>query len=270
MTIQTTSLGASYLVFCRSELKGNVRSTHTQLTEETLAADGSASESWETLRTVKNVDEHKRALVERSAARWAISKSCVSLSFGLVCPTSKREELEKGIEEARRIVEAFNATATHDKLRLTVMVGEVKSNDQEAIRAIRNEVADLVAELQVAINNLDTKAISTITSRAKNVSKLLDEDGSKLVQGAIEAARAIRKDIVKAGEVASVAIDEEQLKVLERARVAFVDLNETAAPIETAPEVAGRAIDLEPEALPDELPTAPGRQIDFDAPAEPF
>lgn len=263
------------LVSLKSSVSGGVTYTRTTLdapkmpeamtvtapvASDSEKAERTEVERWETLKIVEDADEHKRATIARGKALTEIRKLCIASAFGLLCPLAYESELSEAIERARAIATAHNETARHTRISLYVIRGHIASTDEEAARAIGDEVRTLVAQMDAGISKLDVEAIREAASKARSLSAMLSDEQSAIVseavKGARAAARAIAKRVEKDGEMAAIVLADIQRGAIERARMAFLDLDDTSAPVapdsEPAPvanvqRVAGLDLDDEGE-----------------------
>jgi len=239
----TATLRPGLLVRARTTVKGNVKYKTLELEQDHITAEGEGRARWETERTTKDPEEQKRASKVRSAARSKIQSACVKAGdFGLMCPTEREDKLREAVRQARALAEEFNATATWTYVGVTVLIGRVSSDDVEAVRAINEQVRDLVETMSDGVKNLDPQAIRKAANEARTLGKMLEPNASERVAKAIEVARKAARSIVKAGEGAAVEVDNVAIARLEEARTSFLDI-EAAAPVGEA-EGEGRGVDL--------------------------
>jgi len=123
------------------------------------------------------------------------------------------------------------------------------------MRGIGDEVKQLIAQMDAGITKLDVEPIREAATKARELSAMLSEDQAEIVSEAVKAARSAARTIVsrieKEGEQSAVVLADIKRGALEKARIAFLDLDdvETAA-TELAPaanigRVAGVEIDGE-------------------------
>jgi len=237
------TLRPGLLIRARTTVKGNVKYKTLELEQDHITEEGEGRARWETERTTKDPEEQKRASKVRSAARSKIQAACVKAGdFGLMCPVEREVQLREAVRAARKLAEDFNETATWTYVGVTVMIGRVSNDDVEAVRAINEQVRDLVSAMSDGVKALDPTAIRKAANEARTLGKMLEPNASDRVKKAIEVARATARSIVKAGEGAAVEVDNVAIERLEEARVSFLDI-EVAAPVETA-EGEGRGVDL--------------------------
>lgn len=241
--IKSTTLRPGFLVSLHTSVTGNVSYDRRDLERERVTKEGVAKSKWETERTVNDPEEHDESVRVRNKASTLIRSVCAKSSFGLLCPKSDKNELDKAIAEAREIVQEFNDRARITRIGVYVMVGEIAQTDEEAVRGINANIRDLMREMDQGIRNLDVKQIREANTKAKQLGSMLTPEASAKVQMAIDAARQAARKIVKAGEVASGEIDKAAIRRITEARTMFLDLDEGVAV--KAPTVKGRAIDLE-------------------------
>lgn len=242
-----STLRPGLLVGLKTSIRGNVSYETRDIEKEHRVGDGETRAKWETLRTVKNKAELTRATKARGEARHAIASVCSRTSFGLLCPESWEKQLVEGIAKARAVADEFNRKSRVTELAVYVIVGRVAQDDVEAVRAINSEVRDLMKEMASGIKDLDVKRVRDAANRARSVGAMLTPEAAERIKGAIDAARASARQIIKAGEEAGQAIDKEAIKKINQARTAFLDLDDSAVLPEKAPRAAGRAVDLAPE-----------------------
>lgn len=243
-----STLRPGLLVSLKTSIRGNVSYKTRDLESEREIGDGDSTRAkWETERTVKNRAELNRATKARGEARHAIASICSRTSFGLLCPETWSKSLQDGITKARAIATEFNKTARVTELQIYVIVGRVAQDDVEAVRAINSEVRDLMKEMAVGIKELDVKRVRDAAMRAKSIGAMLTPEAAERIKDAVEVARASARQIVKAGEEASKAVDKEAMRKINQARTAFLDLDESQVLAGAPARTQGRAIDLAPE-----------------------
>lgn len=240
------TLRPGFLISLKTSVRGNVKYDKRNIEAETVTEDGEEVVQWETKRTIADAKEFKAASEARSKARSIISSVCVNSAFGLLAPEAAHEELEKSIADARKVADAFNATAKLTRVSIYIMVGKVASDDVEAVRAINSEVSDLLADMERGLRNMDVKVIREAASKAKSVGQMLSPEAAARVQMAVEAARSSARKIVQAGEQAAAEIDLRAIRTVTESRSMFLDLGESKEI--AAPQQERRAIDLVPVA----------------------
>jgi hypothetical protein len=228
----------------KTSVVGNVRYNKRTIEADHTTGDGKRLAKWETERTISDPAEHEAAAKARGKARNIISRVCAVSAFGLLCPETAVNDLDKALVEAREITEAFNATAKLTRLSVYVITGRIAPDDVEAVRAISSELADLIRDMEAGISNLDVKAVRDAANKAKGVAAMLTPDMAAKVQMAVDAARGAARKIVQAGETVAAEIDKRTLATLAEARTAFLDLDEIKAV--AVPEAEGRAVDFGP------------------------
>ncbi len=243
MTVIST-IRPGILVNLKTSLVGNVKYITRDLEEQVSAKKNApAKAKWETERTIFDPEEHERGCKARTQARIAITRVCASSAFGLLCPEAAAEELDKAIEDARKIADEFNASAGISKLRLYVLCGRIAQNDVEAVRAINSEVSELLSDMESGISNSDVKVIRDAAAKAKAISEMLSIEARTQAEIAIEAARKAARAIAKVEEGEKVSVDRRAMRTIAEARTMFLDLDETNE-IE-APKAQGRSLDLQ-------------------------
>lgn len=235
-----------------------------KITKEKLE-DGSKKSSWETIKIIKDPEEQERAESTRSKARGLIIKHCTKSRFGNICPPVNESELDAGIAEARRLVDEHNNDPRnkYTEIKLFVLKGRVESDDAEAMRSITAEMSDLVKKMDEGIKEFDPEKIRAAANSAREMSAMLDEGAQAKVNAAIQQARKAARTIVariqeKGEDKATVLLDIQRGQI-ESARIAFLDMSESAPVAEASPTVEKqRFADLEAEA--DAAPLAVGSE----------
>jgi len=258
MTIKAATIRPGLLVSVKSTVVGGVAYKRIDLDHDGLPApEGTDVTRWETTRTIEDPAEHEAAIKARGAALTAIRKVCSATTFGLLCPTENEGALDAAIVTARAIVEAHNAQATHTRVSVYALKGRIASDDAEAARAITQEIAGLVAQMDRGIASFDPKAIRDAANEAREMSNMLGEAAKAKIDGAIEqareAARMIVKRIEKEGEDRAVVLADIQRGQIESARIAFLDLDGTTEQSEALPSIEGQRfadLDLDEQSLP--------------------
>lgn len=232
----TSLIRPGLLVSLKSSVEGGVQYTRRNLEDETTDT-GAAHTKWETDKLVDDPEEHDRASKVRSKALSEIRGVCSHTAFGLLCPESFEAKLDEAVARARAIVAEHNATAQRTFVEIYCLKGRIASSDEEAARAIGSEVAGLIDAMNRAIDKLDPEAIRAAADKARSISTVLDEAQAAKVSDAIaqarKAARTIVKRIEKDGENAAFVLKDIQRGDIEKARIAFLDLD--------TPEVAADA-----------------------------
>lgn len=243
-----STLRPGILVSLKTSTRGNVSYERYDLETGKRLEDGAQVARWETKRTIADPDEWELAAKARSKAAGLIRKVCVHSAFGLLCPEADKDDLDAAIRAARKVVEDFNSTAKLTRVDVFAMNGRVAADDVEAVKSINSEIRDLMEAMEEGIKNCDASVIRDAANKARNVGQMLTPAASERVATAIAIARQSAKEIVKAGEQASLEVDNRAIRKIREARTAFLDLDEAQ---EIAKPVGkGRAIDLTPSDSP--------------------
>ncbi len=222
--MKTATIRPGLLVALKSSVTGGVSYQRKDIEHDASRA------RWETTRTIEDPVEHERAIKARSRALREVRAVCSPTSFGLLCPVNLEPELNAAIRRARDIVDEHNDGAVFTQINIYVLKGRIADTDEEAARAIGQEVAELVAGMNSGIDRLDPKAIRDAASKARQMAAMLTEEQSGAVSEAIKqarkAARQIVKRVEKEGEQAAVVLADIQRGAIEKARIAFLDLED--------------------------------------------
>ena len=243
--LSSQTLRPGYLVSLKTIVTGNVQYSKQVIESEHITGDGAQKARWETERTVFDPIEHELAAKARNKARTVITAVCASSAFGLLCPADRADKLEEAIKEARKVAQEFNEQASLSRLSVYVITGKVAENDAEAVRAINSEVRDLMASMEAGVKNLDVKIIRDAANKARNLGTMLTDSAKEKIQVAIDAARGVARQIVKAGEAVTVEVDRTVLRQIASQRTMFLDLDDASEIL--APKAEARAIEMEME-----------------------
>ncbi len=245
-----STLRPGLLVSLKSSIKGNVSYNKVDIEDDHVLPDGSLKAKWETEKTVLNPAEQEEAVKVRSKCRSLITSICARSSFGLLCPEDKADKLAEAVAMAQASAAAFNKGAVQTEVGVFVIAGRVAQDDVSAVRAINSEVRDLLDTMESGLKRLDVSVVREAANKAKELGAMLSPAASENLKAAISAARSAARQIVKAAETGSAAIDQATLAKIRQSRAGFLDLD--AGAVLAAPEAVGRALDLAPEveALP--------------------
>ncbi len=242
--LKVSPLRPGLLVALRTSTRGNVVYETETLQEEMLTDTGSKEAEWKTKRTTQDPEEFERATKIRSKVRNLFRSVCSYSEFGLLCPDNKAELLDQAIQEATRLTDAFNAESNLTEVRFSYFTGRIMPDDEKAVRAISQEITDLLSAMESGVRNMDVSVIRENAKKARSLGAMLSTEAESKVRDAIAAARAAASRIVEAGEQAAMEVDRNALEAISSARTAFLDLDgqaEIQAPTET-----GRGVDLTP------------------------
>lgn len=243
--MEVSTLRPGILVSLKTSIHGNIAYRKIDTERERKDANGVSIAKWETTRKIEDPDEFEAAKKIRQDARQIVARVCANTAFGLLCPEADSDILQNAITDAQALVKKFNDVSKITKVGVYVISGKVAQDDVQAVQAINSEVRDLLDDMKEGIEALDVKRIRDAANKARSIGQMLQPDTAARITTAIEAARKSAREIVKAGENASQAIDQRTLRVLSESRTAFLDLDEGKAV--AAPKATGRAVDLAPE-----------------------
>jgi hypothetical protein len=221
----TVTIKPGLLIALRSTVRGGVNYTRVN-----LETDSEATVRWETTRIINDPKEHKLAQKARSNAVAQIRGVCISTSFGLLCPPDKEDELNAAFAKALEMRDAHNATAKCTMVELHMLRGRIAATDEQAVQTINAELSGLINELGAGVEKLNPEAIRAAATRARELSAMLSPEREKIVTEAVTAARLNAREIVrrveKGGEAAAVVLGDMRRGAIERARMAFLDLED--------------------------------------------
>ena len=231
------------LVSLGTSVRGNRTYYKSQIENPHVEATGEERSKWETTKIVFDPAEQAEADKVRDKACSLIKSVCAKSVHGLLCPEHRIDELFERIEQARQLADDFNSTAALTHVAVNVICGRIVQDDVEAVRAISSEVRDLMQDMQKGLVDMDAKAVRAACAKARSVGQMLSEDAQQRLSFAIDAARTGAKDIVKAGEQASIEIDSALMNTIAMARTSFLDLGEGGVDV-GVPVEQGRALDF--------------------------
>lgn len=237
------------MVRLATKIEGNV--TYSKEDIAHYESGGSDVAEWRTQRIIRDAEELEAAKVARGKASTLVRGVCVKSEFmGLLCPVANKDKLAEAITGAREVVAAFNAVSRLTRVRVYVATGEMQNDEIEAARAIKAEMAGLIDAMAEGVKTMNPEAIRDAANKARDVGRMLSEDVAKNVKTAIETARKVAREIIKAGDVAAQEVDTLVLRKITEQRTAFLDLDDAKpmAPVVEAP----RAVDFAPETAADE------------------
>ncbi len=247
----TTLIRPGIMVALKSTAVGGVTYQRKDLDASGEAvAEGASVARWETIKVVEDPAEHARAESVRSKALKGIRRACNQTSFGLLCPESGEAELDVAIRTARAMVKDYNDGATFTQIHIYAIKGRIASSDAEAARAIGEEVRSLIAGMSGAIDAMNVVDIRANADRANGMLAMLAPEQSATVGYAVDAARKAARQIVKRvqkdGESAAVVLADIQRGAIEKARIAFLDLDDDGPAMTVLPAVnVQRAAELD-------------------------
>lgn len=241
-----TTLRPGYLVGLKTSISGNVKYLKTTIQPDELDVElGIHTSKWETERRIANAEEQEKATKLRSEIRTMIGRHCSTTAFGMLCPQEAKADLDQAMLDAQAKVADFNKAAQTTRIRVDALCGRIEPDDAKAVRAINNEVAELMETMKQGLQSLDVDKVRGAADRARDLGQMLSLEAQAKVTVAIEQARALARKIKAAGETAAVEIDRMTIARLTETRTAFLDLDDQGEV--QSPEAAGRALDLSPE-----------------------
>lgn len=222
---QTIAVRPGILVSLSTRVQGGVAYIREDLGKD--RTDSVERTEWRTERIIDDVEEFERAQKVRSKISSLVRSACAWTPFGLICPQVDVERLNEVMAEAYALMDEFNATAQHSKVRFTHIRGTIAANDAEAIAAVRSEISDLLAELHAATQTGDVGGIRDVANRVTQIDKLLEQESNasqklaKAISAARKTAREIVKRVEKEGEEIAAVLAEADLKPIATARFLF-------------------------------------------------
>lgn len=220
-----------HLVTLSTKIIGGRTYEREDLSDERTES-GAEVEEWRTVKVTTDPEEYERAVQVRSRVRSLFKSAAVQTPFGLICPTEDIAALDAAQEQAAVLVREFNDTASTCEVHFTTLRGEIAESTREAIRAIREETAELLRSLDDASRAGEVRTIREIATRATQMGKLLAEEsaGRDSLTQAVNAARRVARDIVrrveKSGEEMAEVLEQANLSPISQARFLFMEHGE--------------------------------------------
>jgi hypothetical protein len=262
----TRTVRPGLLVVLKTRIDGGV-----DYESETLEAphpDGEDQKAivseWKTRKTVADAEQFAVAKDVRSQCRGKIVNVCAATAFGLLCPLDREDDLRAGVMEANTIASKWNSTNPVSRVVVNVLIGRVEQDDVAAVKAISDEVSQLLLKVEKGIADQDPEEIGKNCDKLRDIGTMLEPEAKANMQEAIDAARVVKRQInklVKSGETAKLVVDEKVLAKVASARTAFLDL-EVFGDVEHV-EVEAPAIDFEPAMM------AITEPVDWNGPLDP-
>lgn len=260
--MQISTLRPGLLVGLNTRITGNVKYVKNEIISDHITPEGELHAKWETDRTISDPDEYQRATEVRGKCRSLITRICSPSNFGLLCPESRRSDLEDGIRQAIALADEFNASAAITSINVSVLTGRVASDDAQAIRALNGEVSALLAKMENGIRRLDPKEIRDAASEAISLGQMLTQSASDRVRRAVEQARAAARQITKNGEIAA-DVAGATIRIIETSALAFIDFDEPEefqAPVQSS----ALSVDFTPEEQTERVQVNAAPSIDLE------
>lgn len=225
--MKTLKIQPGLLVCLSTRTEGGI--TYERHNETTRSFEGGAKVTeWETVKTITDAEEFKRATEARSKVRALFRSVCCWTPFGLICPAAERDRLTAAAAEAETVRTLFNGSATTCRVEFSWLSGEIAESNEQAAKAIQQELAAILGEMELASQSGSIKEIRDASNRAHQLTRLLDQQSdakqaaSKAVKAARKLAREITKRVVKGGEELAAVLEHAETSPITVARFAFL------------------------------------------------
>jgi len=126
---------------------------------ENYLEDKKRIREWKTFSIIDNEDEYKERTNVISVAYAKLRRLCVTTSVGLICPRSREKELKEIITEIRTDIDAFNNKASTCEIAARWGFFEIDENNQAAIAAIADHIAEIANSVDKALTQSDLEAL---------------------------------------------------------------------------------------------------------------
>lgn len=252
--MRTSILRPGFLVNVKSKVETGVRYQRREISQDQASASDSVVTKYEVTKIEPDPAETKRAQQARGKACSEILKVCVQSRYVDICPTERKAELDAAEARALQIVAAHNASAVTTRIFFYPSAWLMADPSEATIRKISQEMVDLLNDMATGIDRADPVLIGEAATRASEMVGMLAEEQVKTVVDAVEQARKAKRDITrrvgKKGEEIAAVLRDVQRGAIEKARFAFMDVDDVPnAPASEPPPVdVARFADLECEA----------------------
>lgn len=115
--------------------------------------------SYDAKHIVEFPEEKKEAAKVGSNIRREVEKHCVNTAIGLICPISRKKELFKTLLWGMKKETNYNDESKHWKIHFSHAKYNIEGSNKGAIAEINNLIADMMSEIQSAIQESDKKIL---------------------------------------------------------------------------------------------------------------
>jgi hypothetical protein len=244
---RVSTIKPGYLISLSVSVRGGVAYSRVDLATEIEAGEERKVERWETTKVVQDPEEYERARKVQSTCGSIIRRVCIPFGRGgaMICPLANEAQLDEAVKRARTLAAEFKATSSGvTSVDVYLLKGKIASTDEEAARAIGEEVKSLIDAMSDGIDAMDPKAIRDAADRARKLGTVLDATQEIAVSEAIKQARKAARTIVsrveKKAEDSALVLKDIQRGSIEKARLAFLDLD----PVQAVSTEALPAVDV--------------------------
>lgn len=236
--------------------------TYTRVTHENTLLGKSRHKTYETKMKIEDEEEYTEGKRIRSNAYASIRRVCANTRVALMCPISKRSDLDAVVSEIKAQTKEFNKKAKTCTLRTNYVVMSVEEGDNDMISSVTNQIADIAKGVEDAISGEDAailkaaprrvleghtvkqvlglpqkerdaivatakaERIRSVIAEAKGFEDILPQAAAdevrKMVKQSRQVARAIKKRVTKRGESLQYAMTQVNSAGISKTRLAFV------------------------------------------------
>lgn len=229
MSHEPLKLRPGLLVCFGTRIEGGIKHERSKV-QETRLEDGALLKEWDAKTRIQDPEEFEAVTRLRLEIRNVMKAVTIRTEFALMCPAERAAELQEAIAQIEAMAAGWNAEAKVYQVKVAVVLAEVAENKADAIKAIKDEVVDLMARMEDATRRGSVKEIRAAAAEAAQRAKLLDmgvegEQDSE-IQEAMDIARSIARKIVKrvekGGENLAAVLEEQNLEPMSAARMRFI------------------------------------------------
>lgn len=249
LDLQEKTVKEGLLLHLSVKLQGGVEYQRQDEGKRFSRDDSTLREEWRTLKTTANIKEYEKAVDLRAEIRNRITRLCARSPIGdaLLVPPENESQVKTAIREAWEACEAFNRKASFTRVSVSALFGRVTADDEFTTRSIAREIRATLLAMSEAVKDANPEGIRENAKKARMAGMMLSEAAKARVGEAIdqarEAARELTRRVGKAGEQASIVVEELKTDKINAAAYSFLDLDGEAKSEKVAPVVG--AVDFE-------------------------
>lgn len=268
MSIQEIVLLNTVMVHLHTEVNGGRKYEKTDVATD---VDGNrVTTDYHGKKIVEDAEELQRAEQIRGAASNAVKALCSAGDCGLNMRPENRQKLREVYEEHTATVELFNSSARFCHIVFIVRTGTI-DNEPFNIDSMKQEMDGLLTEMLAAIDAVDINRIRATATKAKLASRSLAPAAESKMRAAWEAAQevatALKKRVIKHGELAESVIKELNTEAIKSARFNTLDRStgEMVRPVQSTGRVANLdTADIAPPPVAPKAPRKAAKRLETD------
>ncbi len=159
--VQTIKPGI--LIAGKASIKGGIH--YKRDYEEPIFEEDSLIREWHTQQLVDDEKEHASAKKLQNKIASMINRICAHTPIGPICRNERKDELVGVLAEIRAQRDTFNNKAKTCQITTHHALFEVQSDNQTAVAAIADQVAEMADKVNSALTVQDLKALRQTPKR---------------------------------------------------------------------------------------------------------